>query len=94
MTLASRFIKTFVVNRDEECSFDAAYAVQVLVNLGVADRDNIASLKNCRDAEMDAEYIPAKAASAAAYAKYGLSDDANVILASFAKDNNPKRQMI
>lgn len=91
MTLASRFVKTVVDNRDEECSFDAAYAVQLLVNLGVADRNNIASLKNCRDAGMDAEYIPAKAASAAAYAKYGLSDDAKVILASFAEDKNPKR---
>jgi uncharacterized protein YfaS (alpha-2-macroglobulin family) len=91
MTIASRFVKSVVEKRNDKCSFEAAYALQVLVNLGVADRDNVAKLSDCRDAETNAENILAKAASAAAYAKYGLSDDAKVILASFAEDKNPKR---
>jgi alpha-2-macroglobulin len=91
MTIASRFVKSVVEDRDDECSFEAAYAVRVLVNLGMADRDNVAKLSFCRNAEMDGENIPAKAASAAAYAKYGLSDDAKIILASFAEEKNSTR---
>jgi uncharacterized protein YfaS (alpha-2-macroglobulin family) len=91
MTSASRFVKLVVDTQNEQCSFDAAYAVGVLVNLGVADRDNIGFLRKCRDAEMDIDSMPAKAASAAAYAKYGLSDDAKVIFASLAENKDPKR---
>jgi uncharacterized protein YfaS (alpha-2-macroglobulin family) len=90
MTSASKFLKS-VVDAQSECSFDAAYSVGVLVNLGVADRDNIGLLKKCRDAEMDIESMVAKAASAAAYTKYGLSADAKVIFASLAEDKDPDR---
>jgi uncharacterized protein YfaS (alpha-2-macroglobulin family) len=91
MTSASKFVKSVVDTETDQCSFDTAYAVGVLVNLGVADRDNIGFLKTCRDAQTDIDSMVAKAVSAAAYTKYGLSEDAKVIFASLAEDKDPKR---
>jgi uncharacterized protein YfaS (alpha-2-macroglobulin family) len=59
------------------CSLEVAYAALVLIDVG-SDTNLIASFQKCPDAERDIQ-----ATKAAVFAKYGLSDDAKVILASF-----------
>ena len=66
------------------CSLESAYAWLVLIRLEPVDHEKIERLRNC-----EFERLTAQAAAAAASAKYGLSEQARVILASFPGDGNP-----
>ena len=68
-----------------KCTFDLefAYAWLVLIESGHVDHTRLPSLDTC-----EYDDPTAQAAAAAAVAKYGRSDQAKLMLASFAKSNS------
>jgi uncharacterized protein YfaS (alpha-2-macroglobulin family) len=95
MTSASRSLKAGVIaasdHENSSCSFSTAYAVRVLVAVGMADRDNLDGLESCKEADPDRKNLVAKAASASTFQKFGLPDEAKLTLASFADEKDPGR---
>ncbi|MDI2077107.1 hypothetical protein [Bradyrhizobium sp. Mp27] len=96
MTSASKFLKDAMDTwagspKGQTCSFDTAYAARVLVAVGMAERNHVEPLSKCTEAEAESDALPAKAASAAAFQKFGLPQEAKITLASFATERDPQR---
>jgi uncharacterized protein YfaS (alpha-2-macroglobulin family) len=95
ISTASHFLKNAIDissstgNRD--CTFDDAYAIRVMVGFGIANRFNLDALSGCEQADADTETMPAKAASAAAFQQFGMSEEAKLTLASFGSERNPDK---